>query len=197
MDIIWSRGPTQSKISLKFIGICHQQIFMKLFKTSNIRIVQLCQELFILTFRAFSLCFAFKCSLVKFLLFFLFFVFCHLPFQWWIKICNICFVGPKKNCLWNILGQKYKHQIQQVCDWAVKPGTHWRQSWIQRRLLFVLQHVYKFFLYVFYVLKMLLFPLLFTGFLSVQIILLGILVGTLIWTVNDVFTCLRIVLSIK
>jgi len=55
MDIIWSRGPTQSKISLKFIGICHQQIFMKLFKTSNIRIVQLCQELFYFDFPSLQL----------------------------------------------------------------------------------------------------------------------------------------------
>jgi len=43
---IWSRRSIHAKISVKFIGFRHQQIFMKLFKTSNIRIVQLCQELF-------------------------------------------------------------------------------------------------------------------------------------------------------
>ena len=71
---------------------------MKLFKTSNIRVVQLCQERnrFILNCRVFNLLVVEKCFQISFsckclsvkIVFFVLFLFYHLPLYWRIKICN-------------------------------------------------------------------------------------------------------------
>jgi len=42
---VWSRGPTHAKYQLNSLDFSSIDFFMQLFNTSNIRIVQLCQEL--------------------------------------------------------------------------------------------------------------------------------------------------------